>query len=158
MDYGGNFHMIENDTLGTPQTHGSGIIKPVVGGALTAAAFSGNYVLELDGQDNLGKSEVIVGVVHADGVSQVTPGMFDVNDGGTYSPAVAVTGNFSVGTSNDKGLLDLTYQIPNSAQVTAQYTFYFVSANDIFLMAWHPTDATRSRLGGEPRLQQATAA
>jgi hypothetical protein len=156
-DSGGNFHMIENDTIGSPQTHGSGIMKPVVGGALGGSFFSGNYVFELDGQDNQGKTEVIVGVVHADGVSQVTPGMFDVNDGGTYSPAVAVTGNFSVGTSNDKGLLDLTYQIPNSAQVTAQYTFYFVSANDIFLMAVDPTDATHPRLGGELMLQQATA-
>ena len=156
-DSGGNFHMIENDTIGSPQTHGSGIMKPVVGGALGGSFFSGNYVLELDGQDNQGKTEVIVGVVHADGVSQVTPGMFDVNDGGTYSPAVAVTGNFSVGTNNDKGLLDLTYQIPNSAQVTAQYTFYFVSANDIFLMAVDPTDATHPRLGGELMLQQATA-
>jgi hypothetical protein len=155
-DSGGNFHMIENDTIGSPQTHGSGIMKPVVGGALDGSFFSGNYVLELDGQDNQGKTEVIVGVVHADGVSQVTPGMFDVNDGGTYSPAVAVTGNFSVGTSNDKGILDLTYQIPNSAQVTVQYTFYFVSANDIFLMAVDPTDATHPRLGGELMLQQTT--
>jgi hypothetical protein len=155
-DSGGNFHMIENDTIGSPQTHGSGIMKPVVGGALGGSFFSGNYVLELDGQDNQGKTEVIVGVVHADGVSQVTPGMFDVNDGGTYSPAVAVTGNFSVGTSNDKGLLDLTYQIPNSAQVIAQYTFFFVSANDIFLMAVDPTDATHPRLGGELMLQQTT--
>jgi hypothetical protein len=155
-DSGGNFHMIENDTIGSPQTHGSGIMKPVVGGALGGSFFSGNYVLELNGQDNQGKTEVIVGVVHADGVSQVTPGMFDVNDGGTYSPAVAVTGNFSVGTSNDKGLLDLTYQIPNSAQVIAQYTFFFVSANDIFLMAVDPTDATHPRLSGELMLQQAT--
>jgi len=157
-DSGGNFHMIENDTLGTPQTHGSGIIKPVVGGALTAAAFSGNYVLELDGQDNLGKSEVIVGVAHADGVSQVTPGMFDVNDGGTYSPAVAFTATFAVGSSNNKGLLFLTYQIPGSAPVTTQYTFYFVSANDIFLMAITPTDALDPRLGGEMFLQQPGAA
>ncbi|HXN27776.1 MAG TPA: putative Ig domain-containing protein [Candidatus Acidoferrales bacterium] len=156
-DSGGNFHMIENDTIGSPQTHGSGIMKPVVGGALGGSFFSGNYVLELDGQDNQGKTEVIMGVVHADGVSQVTPGMFDVNDGGTYSPAVPVTGSFSVGTNNDKGLLDLTYQIPNAAQVTAQYTFYFVSANDIFLMAVDPTDATHPRLGGELMLQQATA-
>jgi hypothetical protein len=155
-DSGGNFHMIENDTIGSPQTHGSGIMKPVVGGALGGSFFSGNYVLELDGQDNQGKTEVIVGVVHADGVSQITPGMFDVNDGGTYSPAVAVTGSFSVGTTNDKGLLDLTYQIPNSAQVIAQYTFFFVSANDIFLMAVDPTDATHPRLGGELMLQQTT--
>ena len=154
-DSGGNFHMIENDTIGTPQTHGSGIIKPVVG-ALSGASFSGNYVFELDGQDNQGKSEVIVGVTHADGVSQLTPGMFDVNDAGTYSPAVAVTGSFSVGSNNDKGVLFLTYQLPASAQVIAEYTFYLVSANDIFLMAIDPTDATHPRLGGEMILQQAS--
>ncbi|MGD0428039.1 MAG: putative Ig domain-containing protein [Candidatus Acidiferrales bacterium] len=155
-DSGGNFHMIENDTIGTPQTHGSGIIKPVVGGALSAAAFSGNYVFELDGQDNQGKSEVFVGVTHADGVSLLTPGMFDANDAGTYSPAVAVTGSFQVGTTNNKGLLFLTYQLPSSAQVIAQYTFYFVSSNDLFLMAVDPTDATHPRLGGELFLQQAS--
>jgi hypothetical protein len=155
-DSGGNFHMIENDTTGTPQTHGSGVMKPVVGGALSGSFFSGNYVFELDGQDNQGKSEVIVGVTHADGVSQLTPGMFDVNDGGTYSSAVPVTGSFQVGASNVKGLLFLTYQIPNSAQVIAAYTFYFVSPSDIFLMAVDPTDATHPRLGGELILQQAS--
>ena len=154
-DSGGNFHMIENDTIGTPQTHGSGIIKPVVG-ALSGASFSGNYVFELDGQDNQGKSEVIVGVTHADGISQLTPGMFDANDGGTYSPAVAVTGSFQVSSNNDKGVLFLTYQLPASAQVIAEYTFYFVSENDIFLMAIDPTDATHPRLGGELILQQAS--
>jgi hypothetical protein len=154
-DSGGNFHMIENDPIGTPQTHGSGIIKPVVGGALTPAAFSGNYVFELDGQDNQGKPEVIGGVTHADGVSLLTPGMFDVNDGGTYSPAVAVSGSFQVSSSNNKGILFLTYQLPASAQVIAEYSFYFVSANDIFLMAIDPTDATHPRLGGELMLQPA---
>ena len=156
-DSGGNFHMIENDTIGTPQTHGSGIIKPIIGGGLTASTFSGNYVLELDGQDNLGKSEVIVGVTHADGVSLLTPGMLDVNDGGTYSPALAVTGSFFVTQNNDKGILFLTYQIPASAQVIAQYSFYFVSPNDMFLMAIDPTDATHPRLGGELFLQKAGA-
>jgi hypothetical protein len=157
-DSDGNFHMIENDPIGTPQTHGSGIIKPVVGGTLTAAAFSGNYVLELDGQDNLGKSEVIVGVGHADGVSQITPGAFDVNDGGKYSPAVAFTASFELSANNNKGLLFLTYQIPGSQTVTTDYTFYFVSATDIFLMAINPTDAVDPRLGGEMILQQPGAA
>src|SRR5580658_3065387 len=157
-DSSGNFHMIENDTIGSPQTHGSGIIKPVVGGALTAAAFSGNYVLELNGQDNLGKSEVMVGVAHADGVSQITPGSFDVNDGGKYSPAVAFTASFELTANNNKGILFLTYQIPGSAPVTTDYSFYFVSANDIFLMNILPTDALDPRLGGEMFLQQPGAA
>lgn len=154
VDSGGNFHIIENDTIGTPQTHGSGIIKPVVGGSLSGAAFSGNYVFELNGQDNQGKSEVIVGVAHADGLSELTPGMFDVNDGGTYSPAVAVTGSFEVTSSNNKGILALTYQIPASTQVTATYSFYFVSSNDIFLMAIDATTAILPRLAGEMILQQ----
>ncbi len=153
-DSGGNFHMIENDTVGTPQTHGSGIIKPVVGGALTAAAFSGNYVFELDGQDNLGKPAVFVGVTHADGVSLLTPGMFDANDGGTYNPGLPLTGNYAVSANNEKGVLFLTYQFPGSLQVSAEYTFYFVSPTDIFLMAIDPTDATHPRLGGELFLQQ----
>jgi len=158
-DSGGNFHMIENDTIGTPQTHGSGIIKPVVGGASSAASLSGNYVFELDGQDNQGKSEVIVGVTHADGNSTLTTGMFDVNDGGTYSPAVGpLTGTFSVGSSNNKGLLVLTYQIPGALQVSPQYTFYFVSPNDIFLIDVDPTDATHPRLAGEMILQQTSTA
>jgi hypothetical protein len=112
-------------------------------------------VFELDGQDNQGKPEVIGGVTHADGVSLLTPGMFDVNDGGTYSPAVAVSGSFQVSSSNNKGILFLTYQLPASAQVIAEYSFYFVSANDIFLMAIDPTDATHPRLGGELMLQPA---
>ncbi len=154
-DSSGSFHMIENDTTGTPQTHGSGIIKPVINGALSASSFSGNYVFELDGQDHFGKPEVIVGVMHADGVSILSPGMFDVNDAGTYSPAVAVTGNFALGSSNAKGVLFLTYQIPSSAQIIAQYTFYFVSPNDMFLIAVDPTDATHPRLAGEMMLQKA---
>jgi large repetitive protein len=159
-DSGGNFHMIEDDPIGTPQTHGSGIVKPVLGGASSAASFSGNYVLELDGQDNTGKSEVIAGVMHADGVELLTPGMFDVNDGGTYNSAVPVTGSFSIGSSNNKGLLVLTYQIPGSTTVNPppSYTFYFVSPSDIFLIAVDPTDATHPRLAGEMVLQQTSTA
>jgi Putative Ig domain len=156
-DSAGNFDMIENDTIGTPQTHGAGIMKPNVGGELAAGSFAGNYVFRVYGQDNAGKPEVIAGVAHADGTSLLTPGMIDVNDAGTYSPAVALTGNFIVGGNNNKGVMFLTYQLPNSAPVTppAGYAFYFVSASDIFVMAIDPTDATHPRLGGEMILQHA---
>jgi hypothetical protein len=149
--------MIENDTLGTPQTHGSGTIKPVIGGILTAASFSGNYVLELDGQDVTNKPEVIVGVVHADNSSTLSPGTIDINDAGTYTPALALSGNFQVSGSNSKGAMILTFQLPNSAPVQLEYTFYFVSNSDIFCIAIDPTDTTHPRLAGELFLQQPSA-
>jgi hypothetical protein len=149
--------MIEKDTLGTPQTHGSGTIKPVIGGALTAANFSGNYVLELDGQDVTNKPEVIVGVVHADNSSTLSPGTIDINDAGTYTPALALSGNFQVSGSNNKGAMNLTFQLPNSAPVQLEYTFYFVSNSDIFCIAIDPTDTTHPRLAGELFLQEPSA-
>jgi hypothetical protein len=149
--------MIENDTLGTPQAHGSGTIKPVIGGTLTAANFSGNYVLELDGQDVTNKPEVIVGVVHADNSSTLSPGTIDINDAGTYTPALALSGNFQVSGSNNKGAMILTFQLPNSAPVQLEYTFYFVSNSDIFCIAIDPTDTTHPRLAGELFLQEPSA-
>ena len=149
--------MIENDTLGTPQTHGSGTIKPVIGGTLTAASFSGNYVFELDGQDVTNKPEVIVGVVHADNSATLSPGTIDINDAGTYAPALALSGNFQVSGSNNKGAMNLTFQLPSSAPVQLEYTFYFVSNSDIFCIAIDPTDTTHPRLAGELLLQQPTA-
>jgi Putative Ig domain len=149
--------MIENDTLGTPQTHGSGTIKPVIGGILTAASFSGNYALELDGQDVTNKPEVIVGVVHADNSSTLSPGTIDINDAGAYTPALALSGNFQVSGSNNKGAMILTFQLPNSAPVQLEYTFYFVSNSDIFCIAIDPTDTTHPRLAGELFLQQPSA-
>lgn len=150
--------MIENDTLGTPQSHGSGTIKPVIGGTLSAANFSGNYVLELDGQDVANKPEVIVGVVHADNASTLSPGAMDINDAGAYTPALALSGTFAVSSSNNKGVMSLTFQLPNSAQVQLEYTFYFVSSSDIFCIAIDPTDTTHPRLAGELILQDPTAA
>ncbi|MFY9804360.1 MAG: Ig domain-containing protein [Candidatus Acidiferrales bacterium] len=154
----GSIAMIENDTLGTPQSHGSGIIKPVIGGILTAASFSGNYVFELDGQDVANKPEVIVGVLHADNSSTISPGTMDINDAGTYSPALAVSGSFAVSSTNNKGVMYLTFQLPNSAQVLLTYTFYFVSPSDLFFIAADPTDTTHPRLAGEMFLQQPSAA
>ncbi|MFZ0523772.1 MAG: Ig domain-containing protein [Candidatus Acidiferrales bacterium] len=149
--------MIENDTLGNPQTHGSGTIKPAIGGALTAANFSGNYVLELDGQDVANKPEAVVGVIHADGASQLSPGAIDVNDAGTYTPKLALSGTFAVSSSNNKGVLSLTFQLPNTAQVQLEYTFYFASSSDIYLIAIDPTDTTHPRLAGELLLQDPMA-
>jgi hypothetical protein len=152
----GNIQLIESDTVGTPQTHGAGVMKPVTA-SLAAGSFSGNYAFQLVGRDFGASPEVIAGVVHADGNATLSPGMIDVNDAGTYSPALALSGSFQVGSNNNKGLAILTYQLPSSAQVQAGYTFYFVSATDIFLVGVDIADTTHPRLVGEMILQQSTA-
>lgn len=157
----GSIGMIENDILANnpnqPQTHGSGIMKPVTGGTLSATDFNGNYAFELHGQDATNKPEVIEGVVHGDGQSILGPGTIDINDAGTYNSSLALSGNFAVSGSNSKGEMFLTFQLPSTAQVQLEYTFYFVSPTDIFAIAIDPTDATHPRLAGEMILQQPTA-
>jgi hypothetical protein len=156
----GNFQIIENDTVQTPpthpQTHGAGIIKLDSSGSLSTGNFSGNYAFEFLGRDVAASPEVIVGVVHSNGNGTFGPGTIDVNDAGTYSLALALSGNFQFSGSNNKGVAIFTYQLPSSAQVTAEYTFYMVSPTDLFLVAIDVTDTTHPRLAGEMLLQQSS--
>ena len=152
----GDFQMIENDTVGTPQTHGAGVLKLNSNSSLGPTNFNGNYAFEFIGRDVAAGPEVIAGVVHTNGNGILGPGTIDINDGGTYSPALTVSGNFQFSGSNNKGLAVLTYQLPTSAQVTAEYTFYMVSPSDLFLVAIDLTDTTHPRLAGEMLLQQAS--
>jgi Putative Ig domain len=152
----GNFQLIENDTVGTPQTHGAGIMKLNTSSALGPSNLTGNYAFEFVGRDLAGTPEVIAGVVHANGNGSFTPGTIDINDAGTYSPSLALTGNSQFSGSNNKGLAVFTYQLPSSAQVTARYTFYMVSPSDLFLIAVDAIDTTHPSLAGEMLLQQSS--
>jgi Putative Ig domain len=157
MQSNGNVQFVESDQTGTPQTHGAGVMKPVSSESLAAGSFSGNYAFELIGRDVVGKPEVIAGVVHADGNQTLGPGMVDVNDAGTYSPALTLSGNFAVSGSNNKGLIEnFTFQLPSGAQPQLEYTFYFVSPSDIFLVGVDIADTTHPRLVGEMILQQSS--
>ncbi len=150
IDSNKNIRIIENDTTGT---HGSGIMKPVVGNSLSPSNFSGNYAFQLTGQDNAGKPMAITGVVRADGSALLSPGMIDVNEGGTYTPQLALSGNFNVSTANEKGVLYFTYNLPNMSQIQQSYTFYFVTPSDVFFMVADTTNINPPRLGGELILQ-----
>jgi hypothetical protein len=153
MDSNKNVRFIENDTTGT---HGSGTMKPVVGTSLSPSNFSGNYAFQLTGQDSTGAAMAAAGVLRADGSSLVTPGTIDVNDGGAYSPALALSGNFAVSTTNEKGVLYLTYNLPNTSQIQQTYTFYFVSPTDVYFMIADTVNTNPPRLGGELILQDPT--
>lgn len=150
MDSNKNVHFIENDTTGT---HGAGIMKPVVGASLSPSNFSGNYAFQLTGQDFSNKPMALAGVFRADGASLLTPGTVDVNEGGTYTASLPLSGNFSVSTTNEEGVMYFTYNLPNQAQIQQAYTFFFVSPGDAFFMISDNVNTNPPRLGGELVLQ-----
>jgi hypothetical protein len=156
----GDAQLIEDDPAETPQTHpqthGAGIMKAVSSTSLGTGSFSGNYAFQLVGRDFAAKPEVIAGVVHANGSQLLSPGQLDVNDAGVYSPALALSGNFAISGTDNKGVMFLTFQLPTSAQVLLEYTFYFVSPTDIFVVAIDVADTTHPRLAGEMILQKST--
>jgi len=156
MDSGGNLHIIENDTTGNAGvgiTHGSGIMKPVVG-ALSSANFSGNYAFEFNGRDYLATPEALVGVVTADS-SETLTGMGDFNDASVYSPQLSLIGDFAVFSSDSEGQASLFFQPPTSAIITLGFDFYFVSSSEIFFVETDAATASNPfpRLSGEMLLQ-----
>jgi large repetitive protein len=157
LDSSGNIHVIEDETVptnGIGITHGSGIMKVSVGSFVTSN-FSGNYAFEFSGQDFLTEPTVLAGVVNPDGIQFFRSGTVDFNDGGVYSPQLSLTGGFAVGNANSKGLATFTYQPPTGQQITLTFTFYFVSADDIFFAEVDTASSTNTlpRLSGEMFLQ-----
>ncbi len=158
LDSAGNAHFFENDASNTTPpplpTRGEGIIKLQVGSNFAAANFSGNYAFSFSGQDLTQAATALVGVIHADGNSALTPGTLDFNDAGLYSPGLPASGNFSVLSAAGRVVANLIFQIPSSAQVTLNYAGYFVSPTDLFFIEADTTDATHPMIGGEMVLQQ----
>src|ERR1700678_1545724 len=154
LDSAGNIHVIEDET--TP-TNGSGIMKPAIG-TFPAANFAGNYAFEFTGQDFLTEPTVLAGALTADNSQNFSAGTADFNDGGVYSPLLSLTGNFSVGNANSKGVATMTFQPPTSAATTLTFTFYFASSNDILFAEIDTATTTNPlpRLSGEMFLQNTT--
>jgi Putative Ig domain len=145
MESDGSLRFFENDTTGT---RGTGILKLTQAASFTAANFSGNYSFELAGQDSTSNATVLGGVISADGSSTLSNGIGDFNEGGTFSPAIDLSGTFASGGMN-RSEATITYQLPQKTQVTLSYFFYFASSGDVFFVSSDPTDATHPRLSGE---------
>lgn len=151
MEADRSIHLFENDLTGT---RGNATLKPVVGPATFATgSFNGNYAFLLTGQDSAAMPTGFGGVVTSDGAANLSGGVGDFNEGGTFSPAISVSGDFG-GVAANRGTASLTFQLPSKSQVTLAYAFYFVSASDIYFVAADPTDATHPKLSGEFVLQQ----
>jgi hypothetical protein len=156
----GSYRMIENDDTNTNTdtyaTHGSGVLKPVTQASFAAGNLSGNYAFELSGRDYNAKRIAIGGVLHADGVSELTPIVGDINDAGSFAELESPSGTFSYTASSLRGTATLLYSIAGKAQTQLQFAFYFVSAQDVYFVETDiptPTDQF-PRLSGEALLQQ----
>jgi hypothetical protein len=157
LDSSRNIHVIEDETVptnGVGITHGSGIMKLSVG-SFGPTNFAGNYAFEFSGQDFLTEPAVLAGVVNPDGIQDFRSGSADFNDGGVYSPLLSLTGNFAVGSANSKGIASMTFLPPTGSQITLTFSFYFVSADDIFFAEIDTASTTNTlpRLSGEMFLQ-----
>ncbi len=163
LDSNGNVKFSEDkpatsngDTL---QTHGAGVMKPIVGSSFSAVNLSGNYAFELAGQDLSQKAAALGGVLNADGNGTFTAGASDFNDAGTFSSG-SVSGSFSFIAGN-RGTASLTFPLP-SGQATLNFVYYFVSPSDLYLVEVDSSPQgngtpTEFRLAGEMILQQPTA-
>ncbi len=136
-------------------THGEGVIKPVIGGGFAASSFSGNYAFEFTGRDTNDKPDALVGSIHSDGTSTLSPGTADFNDAGNYG-SQSISGSF--GFSNGFGSAALTLEVPTTGQQTLQFEFVFVSNSDLYFIEVDSSGSANTptlyRLSGEMVLQQ----
>ena len=168
LDSNGNIRFFENNATTTNteptqplnrKTYGSGIMRPVTGSGFSDASFSGNYAFVFTGNDLAGARTALAGVVHADGVGNLTTGgggpNGDYNEAGTFSSQLQITGIFSF-DAGTHAVVTLTFELPGKAAYTLEYSVDFVSPSDIVFVPVDPTDATHPRLSGEMILQSPT--
>ncbi|HKQ85780.1 MAG TPA: Ig domain-containing protein [Candidatus Acidoferrales bacterium] len=160
LESDGTLRMIENNDTNTNtdvySTHGAGVIKPVSQSTFSAGSLSGNYAFELLGQDFNAKPAALAGVMHADGVSKLTPITSDINDAGTLSQLQSPSGTFSFTASDLRGTATLLYSLAGKSQTQLQFAFYFVSSSDVYFVETDVPSITDQfpRLSGEAVLQQ----
>ena len=134
---------IEADSTGT---HGSGVIDKCDSTAFSNSAIVGPFVMGLIGSDQAGKRVGTVALFTTDGASpngSVTSGAVDVNDAGTHKSSPTLSGTYGV-ASNGHGTMTVT--VPTLG--TFNFSFYVVSASELFIVSTDPVSATNPRIGG----------
>ena len=163
MESDGTIRMIENNDTNTNtdiySTHGAGVLKRISQSTFTAGSFNGNYAFEVSGQDFNANPAALAGVMHADGVSNLTPITADINDAGTLSQLQSPSGTFSYTATTLRGTATLLYALAGKSQTQLQFAFYFVSSSDVFFVETDVPSITDQfpRLAGEAILQQTGA-
>jgi large repetitive protein len=121
----GNARIIEFDTTGAQAT---GVLLKQDTTAFSAAQIAGTFAFGFLGADPQGNRYGLAGEFSATG--GVTSGEFDADGISGATPAVAFNGAYSIptGSTNGRGTMSITV----SGQGTTNYSFYVVSANELF--------------------------
>jgi len=101
--------------------------QPAGTSGFTAAQILGNYSFLLDGIDNTAPLNhmSVAGTFAADGISAVTSGTVDINNGGTFT-TTSITGTFTAPDSNGRGHLILS--------VGRDFVYYIISSKVLRLL------------------------
>jgi hypothetical protein len=108
----------------------SGSIDLQSSAAFSNAALGGGFVFNLAGVDAAGNTFSTIGAMATDGAGTISSGVQDLNDNGTPTTNVSVTGSYSVAAGgNGRGTMIL-----NSAIGTLNFVFYVVDGNRLKLV------------------------
>ncbi|MBV8478465.1 MAG: hypothetical protein JOZ36_17540, partial [Acidobacteria bacterium] len=121
---------------------GSGTIDLADPRAFSISALKGNYVFGFSGLGASAGFAVTAGSWSMDGGGTVNAGIADVNDAGTVSQALSLSGSYSV-ASTGRGTATIS-----SHYATQNFVFYIVNATDIKFMESDST-AGVPRVSGE---------
>ena len=138
----GEIIFIESDLNGT---RGSGVIDKADPTQFFNSKIVGPYVMGLFGSDLAGKRVGLAGMFVTDGASpngSVSSGALDINDAGTASSNLSLTGTYAV-ASNGSGSMSISV-----GGNTYMFSFYVVSASELFVVSTDPVDGAHPRLGG----------
>ena len=119
----------------TATVSASGTIDRQDTNSFNAASFNGNYVANLSGIDANANLLVQVGAMTANGTGNISSGVLDVNDNGTPSFNLGLSGTYTM-TSSGRGTLAFT-----TVGGTENFALYAVNANQFKLVE---TDAGAS--------------
>jgi hypothetical protein len=123
----GEIIFIQFDNSGT---RGAGVIEKAAA-SFSAAQISGAYVMSLFGSDSAGKRLGFVGLFQAN-AGNLTGGAADVNDDGTASSSLSVSGSYTV-ASNGRGTLQ--FIAPAAGPGIFNFSFYIVAKNELFFVS-----------------------
>ena len=119
-------HMIQFDN----SVGGQGFIEKQDPTAFNNAAFAGNYAIRLNGIGDNNSALGLAGRITADGASNLTGGVTDINENGTATTNAAFDGTYDLTAGNGRGTAVL-----NTPLGTVDFVIYTVSASKAYLMS-----------------------